>query len=96
MDLNPESQTARVRITANLPRELAEQVELAKKPDESTSEAICRLVEQGLLVTAVLASTAQIKRQEILVERVGATVIKEVTEIKQKMRELVAQINKLI
>lgn len=91
-----ERSTSRVRITANLAPELAAQLHQAKKPGESTSEALCRLVERGLLADATVTMAGQLKRSEERMESVGLTVIQEVKEIKLKMKELVSQINQLI
>lgn len=91
-----ERSTGRLRITANFARELAAQLHQAKRPGESTSEALCRLVERGLLADAAITMAGQLKRSEERIEGVGLSVIQEVKEIKLKMRELVSQINQLI
>lgn len=91
-----ERSTSRVRITANFAPELAAQLHQAKRPGESTSEALCRLVERGLLADATVTMAGQFKRSEERMESVGLAVIQEVKEIKLKMKELVSQINQLI
>lgn len=91
-----ERSTIKKRITANFAPELAAQLHQAKRPGESTSEALCRLVERGLLADAAITMAGELKRSEARIETVGVTVIQEVKEIKLKMRELVSQINQLI